>query len=134
MSRPPKKTETIEIRLAHETKLAFMARCRDEGVSASEALRTYIGSRLEAAPAGSSTAGTDWRKPMQWAAGAAVALGVAATAVPSLAGSSDRNGFRQLDQDGNGAVSRSELERSFVRLDADRDGSLSLAEFRSRRS
>ena len=29
--RPLKKTETIEIRLPHDTKTAFMARCRAEG-------------------------------------------------------------------------------------------------------
>ena len=36
--RPPKKSESLEIRLPFDTKQAFMARCRDEGVTASEAV------------------------------------------------------------------------------------------------
>jgi hypothetical protein len=47
-SRQPrlKKSETLEIRLPYPTKLAFMARCRDEGRSASEALRLFIDGHL----------------------------------------------------------------------------------------
>lgn len=112
MDRPLKKTETIEIRLPYETKLAFMARCREEGISASEALRTFIGCRLEAPSAAAcSSAPADRRKPLQRVAGLVVALGVAATAVPSLAGSVDRIGFDQLDLDGSGGVSPMELSR-----------------------
>ena len=42
--KPPrvKKSETLEIRLSYPAKLAFMARCQDEGRSASEALRQFI--------------------------------------------------------------------------------------------
>ena len=29
--RPPKKSETLEIRMPYEAKEAFMARCRDDG-------------------------------------------------------------------------------------------------------
>lgn len=120
MDRPLKKTETIEIRLPHETKLAFMARCKADGVSASEALRGFIGSRLEAEAAASSrapsrdpafTAPAGWRKRLQLGAGLAVALGAAATALPSLAASVDRIGFAQLDADGSGGVSLPELSR-----------------------
>ncbi|HWE44504.1 MAG TPA: EF-hand domain-containing protein [Caulobacteraceae bacterium] len=42
-----KKTETLELRLPYETKQAFMARCRDAGRSASEELRGFIASYLE---------------------------------------------------------------------------------------
>ena len=45
LSRPPKKTETLEIRLDHAAKDAFMARCRAEGRTASEALRGFIDGR-----------------------------------------------------------------------------------------
>lgn len=109
MDRPPKKSESLEIRLPYETKLAFMARCRDDGVSASEVLRTLIGARLESPPAAPPR--SPWRRRVQRAAGLAVALGVAATAVPSLAGSVDRRGFAQLDTDAGGDLSRSELAR-----------------------
>ena len=47
-----KKSETLEIRLPHPTKLAFMARCRTRGLSASESLRRFIDAELRApAPA-----------------------------------------------------------------------------------
>jgi hypothetical protein len=42
-----KKSETLEIRLPYPTKLAFMARCRDQGSTASEALRGFIESAVE---------------------------------------------------------------------------------------
>ena len=45
--RKLKKSETLEIRLPYPTKLAFMARCQDAGVSASEALRGFIGAGEE---------------------------------------------------------------------------------------
>lgn len=106
MDRPLKKTESIEIRLPHETKQAFMARCREDGVSASEAVRGFIGERLAArAPAPS----TDRRRCWRLAAGLAMAAGVAATAAPSLAGSVDRIGFSQLDRDASGELDRREL-------------------------
>ena len=62
MSATPrlKKSETLEIRLPYPTKLAFMARCRHEGRSASAALRQFIDGQVDATrPAGSSLAG--WR-------------------------------------------------------------------------
>lgn len=41
--RPEKKSETIEIRLPYTQKLAFMRACAARGVTASDALRTFIG-------------------------------------------------------------------------------------------
>lgn len=123
MSRPPKKSETLEIRLPYETKQAFMARCQGEGISASEALRGFIEARL--APPPSARPARGW---LQLALGAAVALAVGATALPSLAGQVDRSGFERFDLDHSGAVSGAE----FARLDANGDGAVSLAEFRAR--
>src|SRR5205809_809617 len=37
-----KKSESLEIRLPYPTKQAFMARCRDDGRSASDAMRGFI--------------------------------------------------------------------------------------------
>lgn len=162
MDRPLKKTETLEIRLPHQTKQAFMARCREDGVSASEAIRGFIADRLEARrPAASA----DRRGRLQLAAGLAAALGLAASAAPSLAGSFDRIGFERLDRDGSGALSLAELahgarlevrleasglevgraeaepagalfdallRRKFAGLDADGNGALSFGEFRGR--
>ena len=123
MSRPPKKSESLEIRLPYETKQAFMARCQGEGVSASEALRGFIEARL--APPPQARAGRGW---LPLALGAAVALAVGATALPSLAGQVDRTGFERFDLDHSGAISAAE----FAHLDRNGDGMVSLAEFRGR--
>lgn len=52
MSEPRrlKKSESLEVRIPYPTKQAFMARCRADGVSASESVRGFIEGRL-AAPA-----------------------------------------------------------------------------------
>ncbi|HVI97745.1 MAG TPA: hypothetical protein VM657_01620 [Sphingomonas sp.] len=47
--REPKKTETLEIRVSHETKTAFMAACAANGVSASKVLRGFIARHIAAA-------------------------------------------------------------------------------------
>lgn len=115
MSEPRKlkKSESLEIRIPYPTKAAFMARCRRDGLSASEALRAFIEREL-AGPA----------RPSRWTrghivAGALVTALVAAIAAPSLA-----HQFR-------GATSTEEprLRAEFVRLDTDRDGRLSVAEY-----
>jgi hypothetical protein len=48
--RPPKKSESLEIRIPYPAKQAFMARCRQDGTSASEALRALIDAHLEDEP------------------------------------------------------------------------------------
>jgi len=119
-----KKSETLEIRLPYPTKLAFMARCRDEGRSASEVLRGYIhgelGDRLAARPA---------RGPARLIAGALIAAAVGAIALPSLARPALRSDFDRLDLNGDGQISAAE----FARLDANHDGQVSFAEFRAAR-
>ncbi|MBI1199540.1 MAG: hypothetical protein GC203_16895 [Phenylobacterium sp.] len=121
MTRPLKKSETLEIRLPHPTKLAFMARCRDDGVSASEALRGFIEGRIEPRPVVRPR-----RLPLA-AAGALVAAAVAAAAAPSLARTGPPGDFARLDANGDGRVTAAEL----ARLDADHDGAVSLAEYRA---
>ena len=96
-----KKSETLEIRLPYPTKLAFMARCRDEGRSASEAMRAFIEAAL-----------SQPRRPasrLRWAVVGLAAVSLGAVAAPSLA--------------------RPSLPAQFARLDADHDGRLSLGEF-----
>ena len=46
MTRAPKKRETLENSLPYFTKTAFIARCRQDGVTASQALRADIDARL----------------------------------------------------------------------------------------
>lgn len=114
-----KKSETLEIRLPYPTKLAFMARCRDEGRSASEALRHFIDEHLE----GQKPA----RRPRHLIAGALIAAAMGAVALPSLARPSLRADFDRLDLNGDNAISLAE----FARLDTDHDGKISFAEFRA---
>ena len=44
--RPPKKTETLEVRLPHAVKRDFMARTRSRGRTASAVLREFIDAYL----------------------------------------------------------------------------------------
>jgi Ca2+-binding EF-hand superfamily protein len=122
-----KKSETLEIRLPYPTKLAFMASCRAEGRSASEALRQFIDAELgQASPRGLS------RRAWRLIAGAMVAGCVVAAALPSLARPSlhaefQRAEFDRLDLNGDRVISAAE----FARLDANHDGKVSYDEFRT---
>jgi hypothetical protein len=109
--RPPKKSESLEIRIPYPTKQAFMERCREEGVSASEVLRGLIETRLQPAP----------RRRLKWAAAALIGLALGAVAAPSLALAS------------KGLGGDAEARRTFQRLDADHDGALSYSEYRAGR-
>lgn len=111
--RPPKKSESLEIRIPYAAKTAFMARCQAEGRSASEALRAFIDGQIEAPRARRSGS---WRL----VAGALIAAAVGAIALPSLA------------RPGPATDPAQELLRrvAFAHLDANHDGALSLDEYR----
>ena len=108
MTKAPKKSETLEIRLPHETKVAFMARCRDDGRTASEALRRFIDGELTASRR--SRTGL-W----QALAAAAAGLAIGAVAAPSLA-----------------QTAHADTRAAFDRLDRNHDGVVSFAEFNVR--
>ena len=118
--RKLKKSETLEIRIPYPTKVAFMARCRDDGRSASEALRAYIEGEL--------TPRRPRRRTWRLVAGAVLAAAMGAIAVPSLARPGVAAEFARLDADRDGRVTAAELRR----LDADGDGAVSLDEYRRR--
>lgn len=42
MTRPEKRSESLEIRLGYSAKQAFMDACREQGVTASEVVRAYV--------------------------------------------------------------------------------------------
>ena len=104
---PLKKSETVEIRLPHATKTAFMARCRAEGRTASDAIRRFIDAEL------SQTSSTRRSSPrlaprLGWRPLLAVAgLALGAVAAPSLAQSSppSRAAFDRMDRNHDGVVS-----------------------------
>jgi hypothetical protein len=102
--RPLKKDETVEVRLSHAAKTAFMARCKVEGRTASEAIRCFIDAELSQTTRRSVPAG--WR---QLAAAALAGLALGAVAVPALAQShatpSSRAAFDRLDRNHDGVVS-----------------------------
>ncbi len=103
MTRAPKKSETLEIRLPYQTKTAFMARCRDEGRTASDAVRGYIESEVAGRPARS-------RSRIWIAAAAALGLAIGAAAAPSLAQTTpDHAAFGRLDRNGDGVLSYEEF-------------------------
>ena len=114
MSEPRKlkKSESLEIRIPYPTKQAFMARCRDEGRSASETLRAFIDGQLDG-PRMDAPKPAQRRLSWRLVAGAAIAAAVGVAAVPSLA----RPGLKAAE---------------FAALDANRDGVLTYAEFQRR--
>ena len=103
-----KKNDSIEIRLPDETKAAFREKCRREGRTASDAVRSFIDEQLE--PRGSLRRHRRslWRIGLAVAAGAVLGGGLAA---PSVAASSDnsRSAFRALDRDHDGALTYEEF-------------------------
>jgi len=107
VQQSPKKSETLEIRLPYATKTAFMARCRDEGRTASDAMRGFIDGELVGRSRPS--------RSIWWQALAAVSAGIAigAVAAPSVAQTRpvDRAAFDRLDRDGNGALAFEEFAR-----------------------
>ena len=102
--KPLKKSETVEIRLPHATKSAFMARCRAEGRTASDAIRRFIDAELSQTSATRRAPRLSWR-PLLAAAVAGLALG--AVAAPSLAQSAppSRAAFDRMDRSHDGVLS-----------------------------
>lgn len=98
----PKKSETLEVRLPFSTKERFMARCRDDGRSASEAVRGFIEGEID----GPVRSGRSRVWQVLIAASAGLALG--AVAAPSLAKASAQTAFEQVDSNGDGVLTRAE--------------------------
>ena len=123
-ARATKKSESLEIRLAHSTKQAFMAHCHAEGRSASEAVRGFIDDQLtpRASPPKPRSKGL-------LIGGLAIAA-LGAMAAPSLARPAVSAQFRALDANHDGVLTAAE----FMKLDANHDGVVSLDEFTKARA
>ena len=118
-----KKSESLEIRLPHSTKQAFMARCQAQGRSASETLRGFIEDQLAPPPAPRRS------RVRYWILGAVVAA-FGSIAAPSLARPTVHQQFRAMDADGDRFITTADL----VRLDTDGDGRLRVSEFKTAHS
>lgn len=106
MSAPrEKKSDTLEVRLPHTLKARFMARCRAQGVTASDAVRAFIEDRASVRP--SPLPG--WRAVV---AGILAGLALGAVAAPSIAEAVAPGyaAFDRLDTDGDGVLSRAEFD------------------------
>jgi hypothetical protein len=107
--KPPKKSETIEVRVPYGAKTAFAERCRENGQTVSEVVRAFMEREIGAgARPGRIRTGL-------WHALAALAAGLAlgAVAAPSLAQTQAPHGsraaFERLDRNHDGVVSYDEF-------------------------
>lgn len=108
--RPPKKSETLEVRVPHEVKDALMRKAHAEGRSASDVVRTCIADYLD----GDGKEGPSMLSLMWKPVAAASAVGIfilwsALAPAPLNAGPDLKAAFEHLDQDHDNAVSLSEF-------------------------
>ncbi|HEX8571139.1 MAG TPA: EF-hand domain-containing protein [Allosphingosinicella sp.] len=103
-----KKNDSIEVRLPDETKTAFREKCRREGRTVSDAVRSIIDEQLEPRAGLRRRRRSLWRMGVAMAAGAMMGGGLAA---PSIAASGDdsRSAFHALDRDRDGRLSYEEF-------------------------
>lgn len=138
--RREKKSESLEVRLPHSTKQEFMDACEREGITASQAVRTFISvyvrrSRRAKLKTICQDLAMKLIKHPAKTAGislAALAGALAFTATPSLA---DDDAFERLDSNTDGYITEADEPIGAVMvehlgdLDTDSDGKISRAEF-----
>lgn len=122
-SRPPKKTDVLEVRIAPETKRDFMDACRAEGRSASDAVREMIETFLERRK-GAATGAADMTRPKSVPSiftrfPGTVRVGAGGVAVAAMIAAFGLAAGRADDL----------ADAQFKRRDADSDGKITLAEF-----
>lgn len=114
-----KKSETLEVRIPHETKQAFLNACREDGTTASEVVREGVQSYLDARerPPIQEKRSVIMKFPQpvrhyapRIAAGAVAAIGLTTFAVlPSAAAPDFKAQFNRLDANGDGVLSADEF-------------------------
>lgn len=113
-----KKSETLEVRLPHETKQAFLTACREDGTTASQVVRGSIDDYLDARVRPTSQPETGKllhmiprpiRKKRYLAAGAGMLVLGLAVALPSAAGPDMKAAFDRLDINHDGILSAEEF-------------------------
>ena len=107
-AKSTKKNDSIEIRLPDETKAAFREKCRREGRTASDAVRSFIDEQLEPRARVRRRRASLWRIGLAVAAGAVLGGGLAAPSIAASANNS-QSAFRALDRDHDGALTYDEF-------------------------
>jgi Ca2+-binding EF-hand superfamily protein len=114
--REPKKSETLEVRLPHEVKVALMSKAQGEGRSASEVIRNSIDAYLAERPKEKPNMLITAWKPVALAGTAAVAvLWTALSPAPLVAGPDFKAAFQNLDENQDNAITLDE----FIERDKD---------------
>lgn len=137
-----KKSETLEVRIPHETKQAFLTACREDGTTASEVVRDQVQSYLDARERPSHqeekrTLVMNFppnvrRYGPRVAVGGLAAIGLTALAVlPSAAAPDFKAQFARLDANGDGALSVDEFIGPKSADDGDKDDRKIVIESRS---
>lgn len=105
MEREAKKSDSIEVRVPHAVKRAFMERCRAEGRTASEAIRAFVEAEIGEVK---SMRPRSWQL-MRAAAGIAATFTILAIGPASVSAAPDFSpGFAALDHNHDGAISPGE--------------------------
>lgn len=154
MARQLKKSDTIEVRLSHDLKRAFMAKASDEGRSASDVMRDSIAGYLDRSSGAKPS--NPWRHAGAFSVAALVLLFAYSISTPAAAGHQrELDAARARLQFGHSDIAtRKKLATEFAAefrserfmtagppktdtkhfafaiLDLNSDGRLSLAEFR----
>ena len=137
--RQEKKSESIEVRLPYSQKQAFMDACKDEGLTASEALRaeisTFLLSRARRSQRNASVKET-WnmiKQNRKKTAGTLTALAAGAALFAAVPSSAEDALFRAYDKNGDGVLTSGEISKNdskvFEVLDKNGDGKISPDEF-----
>jgi hypothetical protein len=108
--REPKKSETLEVRLPHEVKMALMEKARTEGHSASAVVRQFIDAYLSDQRKEARTMlSYAWKPAAAVGAAALVALWTTLAPSPATAGPDLKSAFEQLDRNRNGSIALDEF-------------------------
>lgn len=129
-ARPPKKSDTLEVRMPHGAKRAFIEACRKEGRNASEVVRDFVEGYLARNAAGRADERA-W-DPTKSARSLAMSLLTPKGRRGMLAAGVGALGLIAMSVSPSAA--EIDFRAMYDQLDADRDGKVTLEEFAAPRS
>lgn len=136
--RQEKKSESLEIRLPYSQKTAFIEACREQGISASEALRAQIDLFVEdvSAPQKPNRLGAAFdmiKRHRKKAIASLTALAASLSIGLALPSQADEPLFSAYDRNGDGVLTAGEISPNdsaiFAALDKDHSGEITEDEF-----